>query len=170
MQAAEDYPVAIAMRDDLGNEAVASGVIPVDVLVIQEGDKLMIRISSITFPGNSADLDAVADIAADEKNRRTIDRLSEIFTKYSRYTIRIEGHANNLSFANPTAAAREQEDELVPLSTARSEAVKAALVQLGLESWRISTVGLGGSIPVVPFGDLENRWKNRRVEFVLTSR
>ncbi len=170
VQAAEDYPVAIAMRDDLGNEAVASGVIPVDVLVIQEGDKLMIRISSITFPGNSADLDAVADIAADEKNRRTIDRLSEIFTKYSRYTIRIEGHANNLSFANPTAAAREQEDELVPLSTARSEAVKAALVQLGLESWRISTVGLGGSIPVVPFGDLENRWKNRRVEFVLTSR
>ena len=45
-----------------------------------------------------------------------------------------------------------------------------ALVQRGLESWRISTVGLGGSIPVVPFGDLENRWKNRRVEFVLTSR
>ena len=170
VQAAEDYPLAMAMRDDLGNETVVSDVIPVDVLVIRDGDKLKIRISSITFPGNSADLGAVADIAASEKNRRTIDRLSEIFTKYSRYTIRIEGHANNLSFAEAAAAAREEEEELVPLSTARAEAVKAALVQLGLEGSRISTVGLGGSSPVVAFADLENRWKNRRVEFVLTSR
>jgi outer membrane protein OmpA-like peptidoglycan-associated protein len=31
----------------------------------------------------------------------------------------------------------------------------------------MSTVGLGGTQPVVPHGDLENRWKNRRVEFIL---
>jgi outer membrane protein OmpA-like peptidoglycan-associated protein/flagellar hook assembly protein FlgD len=170
VQAAEDYPVALAMRDDLGNAVAVADVIPVDVLVIRDGDKLKIRISSITFPGNSADLDAVADIASNEKNRRTIDRLNEIFAKYSRYTIRIEGHANNLSFADAQAAAREETEELVPLSTARAEAVKAALVSLGLEASRISTVGLGGSNPVVEFADTENRWKNRRVEFVLTSR
>ena len=27
--------------------------------------------------------------------------------------------------------------------------------------------GLGGTEPVVPFSDLKNRWKNRRVEFIL---
>ena len=170
VQAAEDYSVALAMRDDLGNAVVVADVIAVDVLVIREGDKLKIRISSITFSGNSADLDAVADITTGEKNQKIIERLNEIFAKYSRYTIRIEGHANNLSYADPAAAAREESEELAPLSTARAEAVKAALVSLGLEASRISTTGLGGSNPVVPFADLENRWKNRRVEFVLTSR
>jgi chemotaxis protein MotB len=31
----------------------------------------------------------------------------------------------------------------------------------------MTTVGHGGSRPVVPHWDLEERWKNRRVEFVL---
>jgi flagellar motor protein MotB len=28
-------------------------------------------------------------------------------------------------------------------------------------------VGVGGKDPLVPHSDLENRWKNRRVEFIL---
>jgi flagellar motor protein MotB len=31
----------------------------------------------------------------------------------------------------------------------------------------MSVAGLGGSQPVVPHGDMVNRWKNRRVEFIL---
>jgi hypothetical protein len=28
-------------------------------------------------------------------------------------------------------------------------------------------VGVGGARPIVPFSDLVNRWKDRRVEFIL---
>ena len=48
-----------------------------------------------------------------------------------------------------------------------AEAVKAALVQLGIPAASMRTVGLGALDPVVPDSDLKNRWKNRRVEMVL---
>ena len=66
--------------------------------------------------------------------------------------------------ADPEALIRkekENKEELIPLSLARAEAVKQALVKLGLDANRISVVGLGGSSPIVPFDDEENRWKNR---------
>ncbi len=167
VQAAQDYRVFFRINDTLGNSTDLERIIPVDVLVIREGDKLKVRISSITFPPNSADLSAVEDGEKIDRNNRTIKRLAEIFTKYSKYRIRIEGHANNLSWADPVKAAEEEIKELGPLSNARAEAVKTALVELGLQASRISTAGLGGKHPIVPFRDLENRWKNRRVEFIL---
>ena len=101
------------------------------------------------------------------KNIATIARLSEIFKKYNQYKITIQGHANLVNFDNPVAAKKEQEQELIPLSKARAEAIKQALVAQGIDTTRISTVGIGGAEPVVPFSDLDNRWKNRRVEFIL---
>jgi outer membrane protein OmpA-like peptidoglycan-associated protein/flagellar hook assembly protein FlgD len=170
VQAAEDYTAVFTIQDILGNAASSEHVIPVDVLVIREGDKLKIRIASITFPPNSADLQSVADLEKVEKNAKTLSRLAEILAKYSSYQIRIEGHANNLSFADPTAAEKEEIEELAPLSKARAEAVKQALVELGLAAERFTTAGLGGRSPIVPFADTENRWKNRRVEFILVKK
>ena len=56
---------------------------------------------------------------------------------------------------------------LVPLSLSRANSVKDALVKRGIDAGRVSTVGLGASNPVVPNSDLQDRWKNRRVEFIL---
>ena len=61
----------------------------------------------------------------------------------------------------------EQEQELLPLSKLRAEAIRAALVAEGIEAARVSTTGVGAAEPIVPFSDLDNRWKNRRVEFIL---
>jgi outer membrane protein OmpA-like peptidoglycan-associated protein len=166
VQAAEDYPVRLSVSDALGNTAMLAAVIPVDVLVIREGDKLKIRISSITFAANTADYLGVESDKV-EKNLRALKRLAEIFEKYRAYNVRIEGHAVNVSWADPAAAEREEKEELAPLSLSRAEAVKEALVELGMDGRRITAAGLGGRLPVVPHGDLENRWKNRRVEFVL---
>jgi outer membrane protein OmpA-like peptidoglycan-associated protein len=74
----------------------------------------------------------------------------------------VEGHAVNIS-----GTEREQREELIPLSTARAETVREALIERGMDADRISIVGRGGSDPIVPHTDLENRWKNRRVEFIL---
>jgi outer membrane protein OmpA-like peptidoglycan-associated protein len=93
--------------------------------------------------------------------------LAEILNKYSQYEIRIEGHANMIHWEDPQRAKREQKEELIPLSKDRADAIKDALVEFGVAESRMSTVGLGGSQPIIPFSDLENRWKNRRVEFIL---
>jgi outer membrane protein OmpA-like peptidoglycan-associated protein len=42
-----------------------------------------------------------------------------------------------------------------------------ALAGLGIAESRITTEGMGASRPIVPFSDLVNRWKDRRVEFIL---
>jgi len=170
VQSAEDYTLRVTMRDKQRNSRTVEKLIPVDVLVIREGDKLKIRIASITFPPNSADLMAVTDIEKAARNDKTLQRLFEIFKKYSAYQIRIEGHANITRYWSEAEADKENKEELIPLSLARADAVKQALIKLGLDGNRISVVGLGGSNPIVPFDDEENRWKNRRVEFILIKR
>ncbi|MBN1685172.1 MAG: OmpA family protein [Spirochaetales bacterium] len=166
VQAAEDYPVTVTVTDSHGNAGIKETVIPVDVLVFREGDRLKIRISSIAFAPNSADF-LNFDAEKAEKNMKTLRRLAEILQKYSAYQIRIEGHAVSVYWDNAQRAKREEAEELIPLSTARAEAVKAVLIDLGIAERRMTAVGLGGSQPVVPHGDLENRWKSRRVEFIL---
>jgi len=167
VQAASDYNFVFTIGDQLGNSRTEQKLIAVDVLVIRDGDKLKIRIPSITFPPNSPDLSKVTEVDKAAKNDWVLQRLAQILSKYSSYNFLIEGHANQEYWQDAARAAREEKEELGPLSLARAEAVKNALVALGLKAERISVAGLGGTNPIVPFGDLENRWKNRRVEFIL---
>ena len=49
VQSAEDYPYEIRVTDYLGHSTVERGKIPVDILVIRDGDRLKVQISNITF-------------------------------------------------------------------------------------------------------------------------
>ncbi|MDA3811775.1 MAG: hypothetical protein PF518_15760 [Spirochaetaceae bacterium] len=55
----------------------------------------------------------------------------------------------------------------MPLSSLRAESIRDALILRGIDGARMSTTGRGGYDPLVPHSDLINRWKNRRVEFIL---
>ncbi len=162
VMSAEDYPYRFTVRDVLGNTAVVEGVIPVDILVIRDGDRLRVQIANITFAPDSPELVIDPDDERGARNLAILKRLAEIFNRYGTYSIRIEGHAVNV-----TGTEREETQELQPLSLARAEAVKAAMVEYGIAERRISTLGRGGTEPLVPHTDLDERWKNRRVEFIL---
>ncbi len=166
VEAASDYKLELTLTDTLGCTASLSKVIMVDILVYRDGDKLRIRVPSITFKANSDDYVDVAKEAF-EKNQWTLGRLAKCFNKYASYNILIEGHAVSVYYADPARAKKEQEEELLPLSKKRAEAIKRALSSLGIASSRISTEGVGAARPIVPFSDLVNRWKDRRVEFIL---
>ncbi|MEE8441899.1 MAG: OmpA family protein, partial [Spirochaetia bacterium] len=166
VQAAEDYLVHATLTDALGNVGEEREILPIDVLVLRDGANLKIRISSIQFAPNSADFLGF-DAEKAERNLRTLTRLAEILRKYAGYEIRIEGHAVSVFWNDPVRARREETEELAPLSKARAEAVKSGLVDLGIPAAQMTTVGMGGTQPLVPHGDLENRWKSRRVEFIL---
>ncbi|MFN2312757.1 MAG: OmpA family protein, partial [Spirochaetia bacterium] len=159
---AEDYPYVLTVTDVLGKTTVVEGEIPIDILVIRDGDRLRVQIANITFAPNSPELIIEPVDERGARNLAIMNRLAEIFTRYSMYSIQIEGHAVNLSETE-----REEREELQPLSLARAESVKEAMVQRGIASRRITAVGRGGTEPIVPHSDLDERWKNRRVEFIL---
>ncbi|MDC7241768.1 MAG: OmpA family protein, partial [Spirochaetales bacterium] len=94
-------------------------------------------------------------------------RLAEVLKKYGSYKILVEGHAVSEYYDNPVRAAREEREELQPLSLSRAAAVRSELRKLGISESRMDVAGKGGTEPIVPHSDLENRWKNRRVEFIL---
>jgi flagellar hook assembly protein FlgD len=166
VESATDYPVNFSATDSFGLSSLAKSTIPIDILLMKVGNNYKIRIPSITFKPDTPDYVNVPQDRLD-RNLLTLKRLSEIFKKYSSYKIQIEGHALSLLWADPKKAAVEQEQDLLPLSKKRAEAIKSGLVALGIDADRIETTGKGGAEPIVPPGDQENNWKNRRVEFIL---
>ncbi len=161
VEAAQDYSWEFLVRDTLGNMGKSSGIIPIDVFVLRDGDRLKIRISSITFAPSSALLETGTK-ETDENNMRVLDRIAATLAKFPSYRIVVEGHAANIS-----GTEREERSELEPLSLGRARSVLEALVARGVDRARLEARGLGGREPVVPHGDEQTRWRNRRVEFVL---
>lgn len=177
VSSATDYNLVVGVVDELGREASASWAFTTDVLVLRDGDRYLIRLPSINFLANSPGLmpsDAESSdpiqLALLERNVRVIRRLADILQKFPQYTITIAGHANLVHWEDPVRARLEDRTESQPLSLQRAQAVKAALVQLGLDPGRMSIEGAGGSRPLFPFGDTENSWKNRRVDVILDRR
>lgn len=163
VQSASDYTFLLAATDVWGNRGELRSVVPTDILVIREGDRLRIQISSIYFAPFSTEFQP----GKEEENQRTLLRLSEILKRYPDYRIAVEGHAVRVYWYDEARGDYEERETLLPLSTARAAAIKETLVNLGIPAGQMATVGFGGTMPVVPHGDLENRWKNRRVEFIL---
>ncbi|MBQ2124887.1 MAG: gliding motility-associated C-terminal domain-containing protein, partial [Spirochaetales bacterium] len=159
VESAEDYPVKVYAEDLVGNvlEMNASPIM-VDILVIKEADgRLKIKISNIEFKPDSSQM---VDSA---KNVKVLNMLAKALKKYGSYKITIEGHANKF---------REKIDEnrARALSDQRSQAIAAKLKKLGINGGRMTTVGRGVDVPLVPFGPeatKEQLAKNRRVEFYL---
>ncbi len=167
VQSAMDYPYVFTVTDSLGLTSVKTGIIPVDILVIPEGDVLKMAVPSIIFRSNHADFKTAEEAAGSQvtkaqaaNNVRVLKRVAEILKKFPDYTVTVVGHANK------TGAAGEDET-LLKLSNLRAAFVKERLVEYGIKADRLSSEGKGASQPVADFSDTANWWKNRRVEFIL---
>lgn len=175
VQSATDYPFSFTAKDDNGMSSEARGELSVDVLVIHEGNVLKIQVPSIIFRSDKADFvgrdqdpEKGLDKATIDNNIKVIQRIAQILNKFPDYSVRIEGHANNITGteAEETSTANGN-IPLVPLSEARAKLVRDMLIDFGVRGNRLSTVGMGGRRPVVSRADRANWWKNRRVEFIL---
>ncbi len=178
VQSAVDYPWVFTVKDNLGMTSTVRGIIPVDVLVIREGNVLKMAVPSILFRSDNADFKVESapgkrdGVTAEQaaNNERILKRIAEILNKFKDYKVAVVGHANRTT----ENEAEETQDNprqwgpaLIPLSQKRAEFVKSYLVDKGISASRLSTQGKGGTELVADWRDKDQNWKNRRVEFIL---
>ena len=93
-----------------------------------------------------------------EGGRRAVDRLASFLREYPERKVLIEGHTDNTG----------SQQLNLDLSRRRAEAVKAALMDMGIPESRIRTVGHGPAYPVAGNTTAAGRQQNRRVEVVIS--
>ncbi len=163
VEPAMDYTVRITVTDELRNTGTADAVLRTD-LFVTEGGKVIIP--NIHFAPNTDDFFYFDEELA-AQNIETLQKIAKVLNRNPDYEITVIGHTVMVYWAYPEKGQIEQREVLIPLSIARAREVKKALGVLGVDRYRVETKGMGGTEPVVPHGDLENRWKNRRAEFNL---
>jgi len=166
VESAEDYVLRARIGDRFGNVTEVRDSIPIDILVIKTDDGYRIRIASIVFKAFTADFINVMPDRA-KRNQATLALLTKKLEKFPDYGISIVGHAVMINWDDVVAGNAEQAAILLPLSRERSASIKTALVQRGIPDGRMDTMGVGALDQAVLDSDLANRWKNRRVDFIL---
>ena len=167
VESGEDYQLQLRVTDTQNHVTRKQETVTIDISVVKLGEgKYKIVVSAIQFAGFSADVFKVqGDLLT--KNLFVLKRLANALGKFPGYKIRLEGYAVSEFWNDPKTADWEQKTQLLPLSLDRAQAVRNVMVLLGIDPERFTVQGFGGDRPVVPNSDLENRWKNRRVEFYL---
>ena len=89
-----------------------------------------------------------------DKSHPALDMLVEGMQSNPSIHIRIEGHTDNVG----------DTQDLMELSWQRAESIKKYLVDNGVDSTRVETVGYGPEFPIADNATEVNRKKNRRVE------
>lgn len=165
-----EYTAAVTVIDGAGNESTTESGVSVGILLQEDpaGD-LRFRISGIRFAPFEADYLNLEDQELVQQNRRILDRVASLLKEYPEREVLLEGHAVHIFYEDEQLRALEQEETLIPLSRERAEAIRNALVERGVSSDRLAVRGKGGSEPLVPHSDMDDRWRNRRVEFELTN-
>jgi peptidoglycan-associated lipoprotein len=96
----------------------------------------------------------------DADGQQSLNANAELMKKYGTWVITIEGHADERGTAEYNLALGER----------RAVAARTYLVSLGIPSDRLRTVSYGKEFPFDP-AHTETAWsKNRRAQFVVTSR
>lgn len=166
VESCSDYSFVVTLKGERGSVGRASSTISTGVVLLPGKTKYNISVSSITFKPDTADFLAVGEEQS-RRNQETLRLLARKLGQFPGYRIRIEGHAVSTQWSDRARAMVEEREELVPLSAARARAILSALAKRGIDRGRMEAVGLGAKDQVVPDSDSKNRWKNRRVTFVL---
>jgi flagellar hook assembly protein FlgD len=166
VQPAEDYAAVAHVRDEFGNVGEVKAIVPIGILAEKTATGYLIPSSHIYFKAFTVDFKNVFPRLA-RQNLARLDALAAMLKKFPGYLIRIIGHAVMMHWDDPAKGRAEQRVVLVPLSRARAEAVRKALLERGLDASRVTTEGVGASIQLVPDSDLEGRWQNSRVDLFL---
>lgn len=127
-----------ALRDSMAQSRSAS--------IQREQDVLQATFDSeVLFDFDSAQLKPGGQVE--------LNRVAEVLKRYNQTTITVEGHTDSTG----------PEEYNLQLSQRRAQAVKDALIQRGVEEWRVKAVGFGESQPSSS-SNAQNRRVNIRID------
>ncbi|WP_254504436.1 OmpA family protein [Duganella vulcania] len=140
---------ANSARDEAAKNAALQQQLA-DLQAKQTERGLVITLSDVLFNVDRAELSA--------EGMRTVQKMADVLLQEPQSAVLIEG------FTDSTGSA----DHNLQLSQRRAEAVRNALIGLGVKSDKIATRGYGEAFPVASNADAGSRQLNRRVEIVLS--
>lgn len=111
---------------------------------------MVLTLGNVLFDSNAADLSA--------SGQRSLDKLAQFLHDNPKRNVRVEGYTDS------TGSAALNQD----LSQRRADAVRAALVDGGLDSQRTMSKGFGDEYAVASNKTPAGRQQNRRVEIVIS--
>ncbi|HUX91008.1 MAG TPA: OmpA family protein [Gallionellaceae bacterium] len=111
---------------------------------------MVITLGDVLFSVNKAQLKS--------GGTRNVKKLADFLTQNPQQKVSIEGHTDSTGSNSLNQK----------LSERRANAVKAALIKMGISSDRITTRGYGEEFPVASNDSAVNRQMNRRVEIILS--
>ena len=114
------------------------------------GRGLVVTMNDVLFDTNKAQLKSGSE--------RKIEKLANFLQKNANKKVLVEGFTDNTGGADYNSA----------LSEARADAVRTALVDLGVDASRVMTRGYGEAFPVAGNGTSAGRQLNRRVEIIIS--
>lgn len=120
-------------------------------------------IITLRAPGDV--LFARGDVNLTEKGKEIIVEMKDFFIQHPDQTINIRGFTDDTL---PPSGSRFRDNW--EISSMRAVNVLRILMQMGIESKRLTSTGLADLNPLYPNTSEENRAMNRRVEFVLEKR
>lgn len=121
---------------------------------------------NVVVAGNELKLKKQVHFAHDSANiepdsASLLEEMADVIQKKPELTkIEIQGHTDNTG--SPVYNQR--------LSQQRADAVRAALVKLGVDAGRLDAKGYGQDKPLAPNVSAANRARNRRVQLIITSK
>jgi len=118
---------------------------------------------TIRAPGDV--LFAKGEVNLSDKGREVILAMKDFFAQHPDQTINIRGYTDDMQ---PVSGSRFRDNWEV--SSLRAVNVLRLLMQMGVESKRLTSTGLADMNPLFPNTTDEYRAQNRRVEFVLEKR
>lgn len=122
-------------------------------LSAKESDRgMVITLGDVLFRTNKATLEP--------GGMRNVQKLAEFLDQYPQYKALVEGHTDSIG-----SEALNQE-----LSERRANAVKSALIDMGISPGRVTTRGYGEAYPVASNNTTAGRQQNRRVEIILSDK
>lgn len=112
---------------------------------------MVITLSDVLFNTNQAKLSS--------GGINNVRKLGDFLNKYPRRKVMIEGHTDS----------KGSDSYNQKLSERRADAVKAALIDMGIDGERVATRGYGESSPLANNETAAGRQMNRRVEIVVSN-
>jgi cytochrome c oxidase subunit 2 len=119
-------------------------------VIKDDPSSVAIQLTNVFFETGSASLD--------DQSKYELDNVVSILTDYD-VNVEISGHTDNVGDASSNQI----------LSDERAKAVRNYLVQKGINSGRLTTVGHGQERPIETNDTAEGRQQNRRIEMRITS-